>query len=65
VVLESFTNRQPQLGLVKDSRTSDSWLGLLVILDKDLKLETTMNISNLFVSLAEYSAIRVEGLRQP
>jgi hypothetical protein len=40
---------QPLLGLVNDTRNTD--LG-----------KTTMRISNLFVGLAEYSAIRVEGI---
>jgi hypothetical protein len=68
VVLESFTkqglsNRQPLLGLVKDSRTTDSWLGSLVFFDQNVKLETTIMIAKLFVGLAEYSAIRVEGVK--
>jgi hypothetical protein len=45
---------------VKDPRTTDSWLGLLVSLDQDVKLGTTIKIPNLFVGLAEYSAISME-----
>jgi hypothetical protein len=31
---------------------------------QDLKLKTTMKIDNLFVGLAEYSTIRVEGVKK-
>jgi hypothetical protein len=55
--------RQHPLVLVKDSRTTESWLGLLVTSDQEDKMETTMKISNLSVGLAEYSAIRVEGVK--
>jgi hypothetical protein len=49
--------------LIKDSRTTDTRLGLLVILEKDVRLETTMRIPNLFVGLAEYSVISMEGVK--
>jgi hypothetical protein len=52
--------RQHLLVLVKDSRTTDSWLGLLVCFNQNVKLKTTMKMSNLFIGLAEYSAISTE-----
>jgi hypothetical protein len=63
VVLESFTKHVLAFILI-DSRTTDPKLGLLVISYQDCKLETTvtMKISSLFVGLAEYSAISVEGV---
>jgi hypothetical protein len=65
VVLESFTkpNRQPLLGLVKHSKTTDLWLGFLLFYDQDDKLKTTSKISNMFAVLVEYAAIRMEGVK--
>jgi hypothetical protein len=40
-IAKSVPIRQPLLGLIKDSRTTDSWLGLLVVLNQDVKLGTT------------------------
>jgi hypothetical protein len=54
--------RQDLLGLVKHSRTTDLWLWILVISGHNGKLEITMKISKLLLGLAEYSAIRVEGV---
>jgi hypothetical protein len=36
---------------------------LLVSLDQDVKLETAMKMSNMFLGLAEYSAISMEGVK--
>ena len=50
-------------GLVKDSRSTDTWLGLLgLCFYQDDKPKTTMKISNMFVGLAEESTISVEGI---
>jgi hypothetical protein len=54
--------RQHLFGFVYGSRTSDLWLGLLVLFDYDGKLKITMKISNLIVGLAEYFAISMEGV---
>jgi hypothetical protein len=61
-----FLNLLPNaylLGLVKDSRTTDLWSGFLVISNQEGKVWTTIKISILFVVLAEYSAIRMEGVK--
>jgi hypothetical protein len=67
VVLESFTKTKPGLPagspclvLAKDPRNTDSWLGLLVILDQDDKLKTTMNIFIMLVCMARKLAFGVE-----
>jgi hypothetical protein len=54
---------QPLLGLVNDARNTYLGLVFLVITDHCDKLTTTMKISNLFVGLAEYSAIRMKGIK--
>jgi hypothetical protein len=49
---------------VNDSRATDLWSGLLVISDCNDKLKITMKISDLFVGLAEYSAISREAVNR-
>jgi hypothetical protein len=45
-------NKQSLFGLVKDSRTTDLWLYLLLNSDQENKLRTAVNISNMLVGLA-------------
>jgi hypothetical protein len=70
VVLESFTKTKqglptgsPCLVLVKDSRTTDLWLGLLIISDQNYKLKTTMNIPNILVGRAAKAVFSVQGVK--
>jgi hypothetical protein len=51
------------LCLVKNSRTTDSWLRLLVIYDQDNKLKTTMNKPNILLGIAEKTAFSVQGVK--
>jgi hypothetical protein len=68
MVLESFTKlgttRQHLLGLVKDSRITDLWLELLGTLYQYGKLKTSMKIFKLFIGMAEYYTISMEGAKQ-
>jgi hypothetical protein len=52
------------LVLVKDSRTTDLWLGLLVISDQNHKLKTTMNIPNILIGTAAKAALSVQGVNK-
>jgi hypothetical protein len=52
--------RQPLLGLVKVSRTTDLRLGFLVICDQIDRLKTTMNIFIILLCLARNLAFRDE-----
>jgi hypothetical protein len=49
--LNLLPNQASTLGLVRDPRTTDPWLGLWFHFDKDEKLKTAMDICNIYTCI--------------